>query len=234
MDRISSLVLGVCLIVCSVVFGSGVKSVVQELRAGERSVVVKGLSEKEVSADVMIIPFRFGVAGNDLQAIYAQVEYNSKKIVEFLRKMGFDKKDITIGSPKVSDRLSKDYGDDRKVTYRYSARGEVILYTQQVKLGRQIFGRIPELGQEGIAINIDAHDVVYSYTQLNAIKPQMIEESTLNAREAAQKFAKDSNSKLGQIKKATQGQFSITNRDENTRHIKKVRVVSTIEYYLED
>ncbi len=81
---------------------------------------------------------------------------------------------------------------------------------------------------------MNAHDVVYSYTQLTAIKPQMIEESTLNAREAAQKFAKNSKSKLSQIKKATQGQFSITNHDENTRHIKKVRVVSTIEYYLED
>ena len=62
----------------------------------------------------------------------------------------------------------------------------------------------------------------------------MIEEATISAREAALKFAKDSQSTLGKIKKATQGQFSITNRDENTPHIKNVRVVSTIEYYLED
>jgi hypothetical protein len=62
----------------------------------------------------------------------------------------------------------------------------------------------------------------------------MIEESTKKAREIALKFAKDSNSKLGKIKKARQGQFSIYNRDKNTSHIKTVRVVSTVEYYLDD
>lgn len=234
MDRIAVATLGLCLIACSIVFGVGVNLAVKEFRAGERSVVVKGLSEQEVFADVMILPLRFRLANNDLHALYTEVERNSQKIVKFLEKMGFEKSEITIGSPNITDKLSNDYADDRRVTYRYSGSGEVILYTKQVELGREVFGRITELGQEGIAININTYDVEYSYTQLNSIKPQMIEESTLNAREAAQKFAKDSNSKLGRIKRATQGQFSISNRDQNTQHIKNVRVVSTIEYYLED
>ncbi|WP_290455725.1 SIMPL domain-containing protein [Helicobacter rodentium] len=234
MDRIAAITFGLCLVLCSVIFGVSAKLAVQEFRAGERSVVVKGLSAKEVLADVMILPLKFRLANNDLHTLYADMERNSKKIVEFLEKMGFDKGEITIGSPNITDKLSNDYADDRRVTYRYSGSGEVILYTKQVALGREVFGRITELGQEGIAININTYDVEYSYSGLNSIKPQMIEESTFNAREAAQKFAKDSNSKLGSIKRATQGQFSISNRDRNTPHIKNVRVVSTIEYYLED
>lgn len=234
MDKIAVVVLSMCLVVCSIIFGISAKGVVKEFRAGERSVVVKGLSEKEVAADVMILPLKFRLANNDLHALYTEAERSSKKIVEFLEKMGFNQDEITIGSPNIIDKLSNEYGNDGKVTYRYSGSGEVILYTKQVMLGREIFGRITELGQEGIAININAYDVEYSYTQLNAIKPQMIEESTLNARESALKFAKDSNSKLGKIKHAIQGQFSIANRDQNTPHIKNIRVVSTIEYYLED
>lgn len=78
------------------------------------------------------------------------------------------------------------------------------------------------------------YQTVYSFTGLNEIKPKMIEEATKNARAAAEKFAQDSESKLGKIKNASQGQFSITNRDENTPHIKRVRVVTTINYYLND
>lgn len=76
--------------------------------------------------------------------------------------------------------------------------------------------------------------VKYEFTGLNEIKPEMVEESTKNARATAEKFAKDSDSELGKIRRATQGQFSITNRDNNTPHIKNVRVVSTIEYYIRD
>ena len=64
------------------------------------------------------------------------------------------------------------------------------------------------------------------------MKPEMIEEATRNARAAAEKFAKDSDSSLGKIRNASQGQFSITNRDDNTPYIKTVRVVTTINYYL--
>ncbi len=61
-----------------------------------------------------------------------------------------------------------------------------------------------------------------------------MEEATTKAREVAVKFAKDSNSKLGKIKRASQGQFTISPRDKNNPHIKKIRVVSTVEYYLSD
>ena len=74
----------------------------------------------------------------------------------------------------------------------------------------------------------------FLFTKLNDIKPKMVQTATQNAREVALKFAKDSDSKLGKIKSARQGQFSISDRDSNTPNIKKVRVVSTIEYYLSD
>ena len=93
-----------------------------------------------------------------------------------------------------------------------------------------------ELLTQGVAVSATDYQnqITYDYTDLNKIKPKMIEEATKNAREAADKFAKDSESHLGKIKDASQGQFSIEDRDANTPFIKEVRVVSTIDYYLKD
>lgn len=62
----------------------------------------------------------------------------------------------------------------------------------------------------------------------------MIAEATRNARAAADRFAADSDSNLGKIKTASQGQFSIEDRDRYTPYIKTVRIVTYITYYLED
>ena len=97
-------------------------------------------------------------------------------------------------------------------------------------------GKLTELGKKGIVLNQNNYqaNVEYIFTRRNDVKPSMIEEATTKAREVAEKFAKDSNSVLGKIKRASQGQFSITARDRNNPHIKKLRVVSTVEYYLSD
>lgn len=101
---------------------------------------------------------------------------------------------------------------------------------------RKLISEQGELLKRGIAITGGdyRYNVSYEYTSLNKIKPGMIEEATKNAREAAEKFAKDSESKLGKIRHANQGQFSISDRDANTPYIKKVRVVTTVEYSLKD
>ena len=110
------------------------------------------------------------------------------------------------------------------------------VYSQNVDKIREAMNRLVELGKQGIAFVRQGYQAQteFIFTKLNDIKPEMIEEATKNAREVAEKFARDSNSSLGKIKKANQGQFSIGNRDNNTPYIKKVRVVSTIEYYLSD
>ena len=110
------------------------------------------------------------------------------------------------------------------------------MYTQKVDGVRAALTAVSELGKDGIVLKGDDFQsrTQYIYTKLNDIKPAMIEEATRNAREVAEKFAHDSNSTVGKIKRASQGQFSITDRDQNNPHIKKVRVVSTIVYYLAD
>lgn len=201
----------------------------------ERVVSVKGLSERELPADVAVWPIRFAAANNELTNLYATMEANAREITAFLQKEGFSADEITTATPLVTDKLAERYGE-QNVSMRYTAQQTITIYTSKIDLVRQSQERIVELGKKGIAIGGDEYSqrVQYMFTKLNEVKPAMVEEATRNARMVAEQFAADSNSRLGKLKRANQGQFSVEDRDSNTPYLKKVRVVSTVDYYLVD
>ncbi|MCB5191841.1 SIMPL domain-containing protein [Methylobacillus arboreus] len=206
-----------------------------EIKKLERTVEVKGLSEREVAADIAIWPITFSIADNDLSALYQNIQQKNASVLEFLQRNGFKENEASVSAPSVVDKQAREYGDaGANAKYRYTASSTITVYSSQVEKVRETMIQVAELGQQGIPIAGDSYNTQFIYSKLNEIKPAMIEEATKNAREAANKFAKDSDSTLGKIKRANQGTFSIENRDSGTAHIKKVRVVSTVEYYLSD
>ena len=202
----------------------------------DRSVTVKGLSEKELMADVVIWPIGYSLANNDLAALYETIETNNQLISEFLTTKSIPNSAISFATPSITDKSAQNYGNSDNSTFRFVGSQTVTVYSEQIELVRQAMTQLSELGKQGIVIKGNNYEnrTEYLFTGLNEVKPEMIEEATQNAREVAMKFAADSNSRLGKIKVARQGQFSISDRDQNNPHIKKVRVVSTIEYYLAD
>lgn len=207
-----------------------------EVKEYERSVTAKGLSEREYPADEVIWPISFSVAGNDLGAVYEELDQTSQRVRDFLATTGLKGEEVSLATPVLVDKLAQAWGDGQGAEYRYVATRTVTVYSKQVAQVRSAMGGLLELGKQGIAFTGDNYQnqVEYLFTRLNEIKPEMIEEATRNAREVAGKFAEDSDSRLGKIRSASQGQFSIEPRDTNNPHIKKVRVVSTVEYYLSD
>ena len=202
----------------------------------ERTVMVKGLAEKEMQADVALWPIPYTDAHNDLPTLYQSLEKDAQTITAFLKDNGFEDSEITLSPPSITDKLAQQYGQNARVKLRYTGHQTLTVYSTKVAQVRQTMNKLSQLGKGGIVFSAGKYEnrTEFLFTKLNDIKPAMVEEATRKAREVAEKFAGDSNSRLGKIKKARQGQFSITNRDKNTPHIKKVRVVSTIEYYLSD
>jgi len=231
-----SFVLGAFVCTGLVLLGFFMSASITHLKALDRTVKVKGLSEREVQANVAIWPIKFSEADNNLNNLFSTMQQKNTIIVEFLRSQGFKEEEITISAPAIVDRQAQGYIESDRVKYRYSGSSTITIYTDNVDVVRNTMGKLVELGKKGIAISGEDYQskTDFLFTKLNDIKPAMIEEATRNAREVADKFAKDSKSKLGKIKSASQGQFSIEDRDKNTPYIKKVRVVSTVEYYLSD
>jgi hypothetical protein len=201
-----------------------------------RRVQVKGLSEKEVKANLAVWPMQITITDNNLTSLNNKIELQKKKVLGFFKSKGFTDREINIGISNITDTKADLYNNNPKQNFRYLSKTEITLRTTDIQKIKSAQKESINLASEGILINSKNQwrPVEYLFTDLNSIKPEMIEEATKKAKEVAEKFAKDSNSKVGKIKSATQGLFTINDRDSNTPDIKTVRVVTTINYFLED
>jgi uncharacterized protein len=227
-NLIASTVIAIGIAVGGLAIGQGL----QKLRTADRTVSVKGLAEKEVPADLVIWPITYVEAGNNLGEMYARIERNNAAIKSFLQANQLADAQVSSAPPKLSDYEAEGgYGNGQR-SYRY--RAEVVVtvrsnHPDQVQIALQRSG---ELVKQGIVFANYAAQPEFVFTGLNRIKPELIAEATRNARTAAEQFAKDSGSAVGDIRNANQGLISITNRDAGTPDIKTVRVVTTLEYTL--
>jgi len=205
-------------------------------KKNNRIVVVKGLSEKEVNANLAVWPMQITITGNNLKELNNTIERQKNIVIQFFKNKGFSNDEIIEGITNIVDGKANLYNNNYQNNIRYLAKTEITLRTNDIQKIKTAQKESIDLTEKGILLNSKNtwQPVTYSFTELNDIKPQMIEEATKKAKEVAEKFAKDSHSKVGKIKTANQGLFSIRNRDQNTPDIKKVRVVTTVSYFLED
>ena len=236
MERSSAAaVLGVCVGLGLAAAGWLLGSSLEASRA-QRSVNVKGLAEREVDADLVIWPVAFTETADDLVALQRQVDARRALVLAFLEQAGFARGDIALAVPRIDDLRAERRPDGRPVSsLRYRSQAVVTVRTKDLSLLKKAQERSSELVGQGVALVQDWENrPQYLFTGLNAVKPAMIEEATVAAREAGAKFAKDSGSRLGRIRTASQGLFTVTDRDQSSPDRKVVRVVTTVEYALED
>jgi len=235
-DKNNQLIVGIFFLLGMLIFGLVIRSAIIKFKEFERSVTVKGLSEREYPADIVLWPIQFTETSNKLEALYDSIEKSKHIIKKFLVDSGIDKSEITLSSPAIIDKSAQNYGGAVVSEFRFTSTQTVTVYSTKVDLIRKLMNQLTVLGKKGIVFSGGKYQngTEFIFSKLNSIKPEMIQEATTKAREVAQKFAEDSNSELGKIKRAYQGQFSIYSRDKNNPHIKKIRVVSTVEYYLSD
>jgi len=215
-----------------------IKQGIVQFKEMDRTVTAKGLSEKEVKADKATWPLKFKELGNDPAELYERIAKDNNIIVEFLKAGGLTDDEISLAPPTLVDQQANMSYSSETVRYRYKANCVVTVVSKNVDLIRKLVNKQPELMRQGVTIVGNEYDddpaVTYEFTGLNDIKPEMIAEATKNARKTAERFAEDSESELGKIRTADQGQFSIESRDKNTPWLKNVRVVTTVVYYLKD
>ncbi len=212
-------------------------------RTVDRYVTVKGVAEREARADLAIWPLRLVAADNDLARAHAKLQRNVQQVKEFLLRQQIDSSQGTLQDFSVSDAFANQAGPADRSGTRYVIRQTVMIRSHlpdQVLAASQ---RVDELVNAGVVLSSGTEygpggGPTFVFTGLNKLKPEMIAEATAQAREAAQQFARDSRSGVGDIRQASQGVFEIRPRDqapgisEESQITKTVRVVSTIDYFL--
>lgn len=203
----------------------------------DRYVQVKGLSEREVPADLAVWPVNITLTGNQLGPLKEELEQQINTVYQFFLDQGFSEDELTKGITNINDTRANIYNTNAQYQeYRYIAISEMTVRTSDVQKLQQALTESLDLVARGILLGSKNtwRPIEYIFTGLNDLKPSMIEEATKNAREVAGKFARDSDAQVGEIRIARQGLFTIEDRDENTPQIKTVRVVSTIDFQLKN
>ena len=224
-----NMIQGGATVLAALILGIFMVCTVKTLKSYDDTVKVRGLCEKEVPADRVVYRISYSEKDNSLADLRTILRRNNDIIVKNLTEAGFKEDEIKVGNASYDDRYT--YANDvSHITYRYQANQTVTVFTKNLDLVRMVQQTLEtELVNQNILANSWAD---YQYLGLNDIKPAMIAESLENARAAADEFAKNSHSKIGKMRTASQGYFEVEDLDENTPQVKKVRVVTTVEYYL--
>lgn len=230
----SAIALGFSLGLGILIAGGTIGVALFKSRKSVRFVTVKGLAEKEVDANLVIWPLSFTAAANSLHALEHKIDEQRKVVVQFLKSAGFEESEINHTPLSVEDHYATRYVKKEDVTFRYTGSVVIKLRSNKVKVAKKTMEKTADLIRKGVVLAGSdwRTETQFLFTKLNDIKPQMIEEATLNARKVAEQFAKDSQSKIGKILHANQGVFQINSTPLPEQ--KKVRIVTTIKYSLLD
>lgn len=222
--------LAVGLIGAGVAVGQGVINA----RTGERGVTVRGVAERNVKADLAVLPLKFTASGEVLSEVQARIDGDLAIVRQFLTAQGYPAGAVSLGQLSVADTRSREWGSQNGGP-RFILSQTVVVRTNDVDRVQQTTRSLNELVRQGVVLQ-DFNGPTYVFTKLNDVRPAMIAEATASARTGAEQFAKDSRTPLGPIRQATQGSFEILARDEigdeTTSVDKKVRVVTTVSYRL--
>ncbi|MGV2495421.1 SIMPL domain-containing protein [Pelagerythrobacter aerophilus] len=225
----SSAIVAIGLIVGGFLLGDGLVRAKQ----ADRAVTVRGLSEREVIADLATWTISYSSTATDLATAQASVDRDTASIEAFFRDLGFPADALEPTGVNVS------YFTDNQGIGRYTVRQRMSLRTNDIERAQDAVKRQAELVRRGVVLE-DGSGMAYTFTELDAVKPAMIAEATKDARAAAEQFAEDSGANVGSIRHATQGYFTIEARDGETAGwgvsdspYKKVRVVTTVDFSLD-
>jgi hypothetical protein len=228
-------ILGISFVIGMAVFALLAGHTIRSVKRMEEFVTVKGLSEREVPADLAIWPVAFTVSENDLTQLQAQIQAARKAVYQFLTESGFEQSEISNAPPQINDAQNSPGDlDESKRAFRYQASITVLLRSTKIAKVKSAMETCDKLVQQGIVLRGGDYmnKPQFLFTGLNQIKPDMIQEANRNARKAAERFAADSNSPVGAVRHAIQGPFEINDVDSSSPDRKIVRVVTTVDFYL--
>lgn len=187
-------------------------------------VEVKGLSEKIVKSDVAIWSINFDVKSNDVDSLYATIGNNINTIKSFLLSKGFEESEINVAPVNIYQDTYKDS------LFRYNSSTQLSVYTKKVDLIKSASKDTLFLVKKGITMS--QNSIIFQFSDINSVKPEMLAEAIKNAKDTAAQFAKESGASLGSVSRGNQGVFDITDKDPGSPEYKKIRVVSSLRFLL--
>ncbi len=229
MNMKNTIIVSTSIIISAAILAFGLSNIIKK----DRTVTVRGLSEREVDADLAIWPVSFSIGNNNLSVLTEAISHKTKIVTDFLKAQGLEESDYTILAPEIKDNSVNPYMSQNSIRYTFLATQKILVRTNKIENVKKAHEKTLSLADKDVTLDNEYDTrLTYEFTGLNKIKPEMIAEATQNARKSADQFARDSNSKVGNIKSATQGLFTIEDAAVGLEERKNIRVVTTVVYNL--
>lgn len=156
-----------------------------------------------VSSSVKITDENAKTRGNALSNVSA----DAKKVVEFLRKSGFDASEIKTSNVSVYNMYTKNKnGYDTTEVCGKTAECTVSVQTGKFDALENAVSSADKIG----TINVNITAPSYLYSKLEDLKLDLLARATANAKKRAKTLANAGGASLGNIISASQGVFQIT------------------------
>ncbi len=242
----AAIIVGICVAVGLGVAGWFVGHGLARFKSDARTVTVKGLVEREVRADQVVWSLNVRRASETLADAQQKLTADRDAAFAFLKKAGLSDSEIEKQPTRTVDKLARDFSQNQNERFRYVVTSALVVKTAKVDAVRAALGATDELLKAGIILDGEREggsaNPRYVVSKFNDLRPELLAESTKNARAIAQQFAADSGASVGAIRSANQGAIQIfgsDGRDESAAFsatstpVKKIRVVSTFEFELQ-
>lgn len=212
---INSLILGVCMVAAFAALAFGLSHFRAE---STHAITATGSASVDFEADIIIWRGSFMATAYTSQDAYTKIKGDSEKVKNYLLKNGINESDIVFNSVEIGRTYSDIY--DANGNYAgmtadgYELTQSVVVTSTDMDAVESISREISSLLDEGIELSSNPPE--YYYSDLDALKLDLIDKATLNAKERIDIMARDTGSTLGKLKNSSLGVFQITAKNTGT------------------
>lgn len=204
-----------------------VTDALRDIRMSHQIIKVRGYAETSVESDMVIWYITVKARDRNMAEAYTVLAEHREKVLNFLQKNQVETEEIKIRAVSVNERRRRtENGHETNEIEFFELSQGIGVKSRDVYNISKLSTAVASLLGEGIALRSGTPS--YYYTQVDALKSQLLVEATKDARERAKTLAEGSGVNLGSLRAARQGVFSVRSADSSGISEKSTDDVSSI------
>ncbi|MBI9076952.1 MAG: SIMPL domain-containing protein [Desulfatibacillum sp.] len=216
-----------------------VTDVIRDVRMSHQIIKVRGYAEKVVESDLATWTIELKTRTKNVVEGYNILEKHTFEVLGFLHSNEINDGEISKTSVSIEERLKKVGYNETNEIEDYELTQFIKVRSNDVYKIARISTQIDTLIKKGV--ELQSHTPKFSFSKVNDLKSDLLTAATMDARSRAAVLAEGSGVKLGYLRAARQGKFSILSAtatnisddsysDDEYSIGKKVTAVVTVDY----
>ena len=212
---LSALIIGACVVASCVALALGLSHFRAE---GTHVISATGSAGVDFEADTIIWRGYFSTTANTSRQAYSTIKKDADLVRDYLLNNGLSESEIVFNSVDISRTYEDRYDDNGNYTGSvetgYQLTQSVMVTSSNLNVVEKISRDISTLLDQGVELTSDSPE--YYYSDLDALKLDLIDKASKNAKDRIDIIAANTGAKLGKLNNSSLGVFQITAKNSGT------------------